>query len=179
MDDVIRKLTAEQAFEVVLRLHRHGGKIREAVVTEAMGVLTEIDLNEIADTVLFALEAIDAEDCWNRSGRSGYGYTSPDEAAIELIEGELRPFLDQIDRYHDLGMADQEAICCMGVTLGCYRFEQEAKTEFRGWSVDIPGDIVHLLLEKWQKRTRRRARINTMRTFVREHCPRWAKRLRV
>ena len=70
MDDVIRKLTAEQAFEVVLRLHRHGGKLREAVVTEAMSVLTEIDLNEIADTVLFALEAIDAEDCGNRSGRS-------------------------------------------------------------------------------------------------------------
>ena len=66
----------------------------------------------------------------------------------------------------------------MGVMLGCYRFEQEAKTEFRGWSVDIPGDIVHLLLEKWQKRTRRRARINTMRTFVREHCPQWAKLLR-
>jgi hypothetical protein len=132
------------------------------VVIEAMGVLTEIDLNEIADTVLFALEAIDAEDCWNRSGRSRYGYTSPDEAAIGLIEGELRPFLDQIDRYQDLGMADQEAICCMGVMLECYRFEQEAKTEFREWSVDIPGDIVHLLLEKWQKRTRRRARINTM-----------------
>src|SRR5262249_43831531 len=76
MDDVIRKLTAEQAFEVVLRLHRKGGEIREAAVTEATSVLTEIDLDEISDEVLFALDAIDVEDCWNRSGRSRYDDTS-------------------------------------------------------------------------------------------------------
>ena len=46
-------------------------------------------------------------------------------------------------------------------------------------SVDIPGDIARLLLENWQKRTQQKARINAMRTFVREHCPQWAKRLRV
>ena len=179
MDDVIRKLTAEQAFEVVLRLHRQGGKIREAVVTEAMSVLSEIDLDEIAEAVLFALDAIDVEDCWNRSGRSRHGYTSPDEAATELIEGELRPFLEQFDRYHDLDMADHEATYCMGVMLGCYRFEKESKSEFREWSVDIPVDIAHLLLKKWQKRTRQKARINTMHKFVRERCPQWAKWLRV
>jgi hypothetical protein len=63
MDNVIRKLTAEQAFEVFLRLHRQGGKIRKAVVAEAMSVLTEIDSNEIGEEVLFALDAIDVEDC--------------------------------------------------------------------------------------------------------------------
>jgi hypothetical protein len=179
MDDVIRKLTAEQAFEVVLRLHRRGGKIRKAVAAEAMSVLTEIDLNEIGEEVLFALDGIDVEDCWNRSGRSRYGYTSPDEAAGKLIEGALRPFLEQFDRYHDLDMADQEASYCMGVMLGCYRFEQESKSEFRQWSVDILCDIPHLLVKKWQKRTRQKARINTMRKFVRERCPQWAKWLSV
>jgi hypothetical protein len=79
MDDLIRKLTAEQALEVVLRLHRKRGEIRDVVVTEAMSVLaeSEIELDEIADQVFVALDAIDVEDCWDRSGRSRDGYTSP------------------------------------------------------------------------------------------------------
>jgi hypothetical protein len=36
MDDVISKLTAEQALKIVERLGRKGGKTREAVLTEAM-----------------------------------------------------------------------------------------------------------------------------------------------
>jgi hypothetical protein len=108
MDDVVRKLTAKQALEVVLRLHRKGGT-RDAVVTEAMDVLAEIELDDVAEDVFVALDAIDVEDCWARSGPSRDVYRSPDEAAAELVEEELRPFLEQIERYHDLGMADQEA----------------------------------------------------------------------
>ncbi len=40
MDDVISKLTAAKALKIVERLGRKGGKIREAVLTEAMNVLT-------------------------------------------------------------------------------------------------------------------------------------------
>jgi hypothetical protein len=40
MDDVISKLTAAQALKIVERR----GKIREAVLTEAMNVLAEIDV---------------------------------------------------------------------------------------------------------------------------------------
>jgi hypothetical protein len=43
----------------------------------------------------------------NRSGRSRDGYTSPDEAAAEMIEAELQPFCDQFERYQELGMAEQ------------------------------------------------------------------------
>jgi hypothetical protein len=37
-DDVISRLTAEQASKIVQRLTRNGGKIREAVLTEAMNI---------------------------------------------------------------------------------------------------------------------------------------------
>ena len=63
MDDVISKLTAAQALKIVERLDRKGGKIREAVLTEAMNVLTEIDVDETADDVVAALESIDVQDC--------------------------------------------------------------------------------------------------------------------
>jgi hypothetical protein len=43
MDDAASKLTPEQALIIVERLIQKGGKIREAVVAEAISFLTEID----------------------------------------------------------------------------------------------------------------------------------------
>ena len=63
-----------------------------------------VDLNETADEVFRALDSIDVQDCWARSGKSRYGYTEPSEAAVELVEEELRPFYDQAARYQELGM---------------------------------------------------------------------------
>ena len=143
-----------------------------------MSVLAEIELDEIADELFVALDAINVENCWGRSGRSRDGYTSPDEAAAELVEEELRPFFEQIERYHDLGMADQEASYCMGVIFGCYRYGRESKSEFREWCVDLPGEFAHVLLDKWQKRTGPKDCINRVHKFVREHCPQWTKWLR-
>ena len=110
MDDVISKLTPAQALKIVERLGRKGGKIREAVLTEAMNVLTEIDVDETADEVVAALESIDVQDCWDRSGNSRDGYTSPDEAAAEIIEEELQPFFDQVERYHEMGRSKKRLI---------------------------------------------------------------------
>jgi len=178
MDDVINKLTAEQALKIVKRLGRKGGKLREAVLTETMNVLTEIDLDETADEVVAVLESIDVQDCWDRSGSSRYGYTSPDEAATEIIEEELQPFIDQVDRYHEMGLPAQEAVYCMGVVLGMYRYERESESEFKQWCEDIPAEYGGLLLDKWRERNPDGASINAMHEFIRTRCPEWAKWLK-
>ncbi|MGH9427985.1 MAG: hypothetical protein ACRD2L_17005, partial [Terriglobia bacterium] len=79
MNDMIEKLTAEQALKVLTRLSEKEGEIGEAVFTEAMKVLSEINLDGTADSVFFVLDSIDVQDCWDRSGSSLNGYTSPDE----------------------------------------------------------------------------------------------------
>jgi hypothetical protein len=177
MDDVISKLTAEQALKIVERLGRKGGDIQEAVRTEAMNVLTEINLDETAEEVLLILDSIDVQDCWDRSGSSHDGYTSPDEVAAEIIEQELQPFSDQVERYHELGMPEQEAAYCMGVILGIYRYERESKSEFREWSADIPVECGGFLLDKWRKRNQDKSSIHAMHEFIRGRCAEWSKRL--
>jgi hypothetical protein len=178
MDEVVSKVTPEQALKIVERLSQKGGKIRQAVVAEAISILTEIDLDETADEVFVALDSIDVQDCWDRSGGSRDGYTSPDEAAAQIIDEELQPFLGQVERYNELGMFEQEAACCAGVILGIYRYERESKSEFRAWSADVSSECAGLLLDNWQKRTREGARINAMHNFVRERCPEWARWLK-
>lgn len=51
---------------------------------------------------------VEVHDCWDRAGSSRDGCTSPDEAAVELMEEELQPCFDQMKRYHDLGMRKQK-----------------------------------------------------------------------
>lgn len=177
MHDVIKKLTADQALEVVMRLSDKGGKIREAVLTEARKVLSEVDLDETADEVFFVLDSIDVQDCWNRAGRSRDGYTSPDEAAVELMEEELQPFFEQAGRYHELGMIEEEATYCMGVILGIYRYEHESKSEFKQWSVDIPIECAGHLLGEWRHRGRGPASTEAMEEFIEQRCPKWARYL--
>ena len=66
MHHVIKKLTPEQALEVVVRLSDKGGAIRNAVFAEARNVLSEIDLDEITNEVFFILDSVDVQDCGDR-----------------------------------------------------------------------------------------------------------------
>jgi hypothetical protein len=178
MTDVIGKLTAEQALEIVERLARKGGDIREAIVAEAMKVLTQFSLDDVVEKVFDALDLIDVQDCWDKSGGSRNGYTSPDEAALDIIEEELQPFFDQVERYHELGMIEREATYCMAVILGVYRFEHESKSEFKKLAEDIPAECAGNLFEEWRTRNPAQAGIDAMHAFIRERCPKWASWLR-
>lgn len=173
MADVVSMLTAEQALTIIGRLCRTGGTLRDAVIAEAMSVLTEIDVDTTADEVFAALNSIDVQDCWDRSGRSRDGYTSPDEAAAEIIEEELQPYFDQIERYGVLAMPEQELAYCMGVLLGIYRYSKESTSEFSKWSEDIPAECAGFLLDRWRERQKGEAAIGAMEAFIRARCPEW------
>jgi hypothetical protein len=176
-NDVIDKLTPQQALEILKRLSQNEGKIREAVHAEARTLLQAVDLDETADEVFFALESIDVEDCWDRSGSSRYGYTEPSEAAVELVEEELQPFYDQAARFHELKMAEQEMTYCMGVILGIYRYEHESKSQFREWAEDIPIECAGYLLTIWRERNPKAVDAEAVEKFIRQRCPKWAENL--
>jgi len=177
MDDVIKKLTAEQAFEVVKRLSEKGGQIREVVLLEVKNLLMAVDVDETAGEVFCVLDSIDVQDCWDRSGSSRHGYTEPSEVAVELVEEELQPFYDQAKTYRELGMPEQETTYCMGVILGIYRYEHESKSEFRKWCVDVPLECAGYLLDIWRERNEGTASAEAMDEFIRHRCPKWAKYL--
>jgi hypothetical protein len=175
MNDVTGKITSEQALLVVERLCRKGGAIRDAIIAEAISLLSEFSLDEIADEVFDALDLIDIQDCWDLAGASHDGsYTSPVDAAVDVVEEELQPFFDQVERYHDLGLTEQEATYCRGVLAGIYRFEQESQAEIKGLAEDLPREYAGTLLDDWRKRNTDKAGVEAMEGFVRERCPKWA-----
>ena len=174
MDDVIKKLTAEQALEVVKRLSEKEGEIGEALLAEARNLLMAVNVENTAHEVFFVLDSIDVEECWKRSGSSRHGYTEPSEAAVELVEEELQPFYDQAKRYQELGMPEQETTYCMGVILGTYRYEHESKSAFREWCEDVPIECAGYLLDMWRERHQGTASAEAMNEFIQHRCPKWA-----
>lgn len=66
-----------------------------------------------------------------------------------MIEDELKPFIDQIWTYLQQGMEHEAKICCMGVLLGIYRYDQESTSEFKDWAADIPNNCFDGLLEDY------------------------------
>ena len=173
----INKLTPEQALEVVMRLIDKGSAIRDAVTTEARNVLSEIDVDKVADDVFFSLDSIDVQECWDRAGKSRDGYTSPDEAAFELIEERLQPFVDQGRRYQELAMTDEQATYFRGMILGIYRFEHETESEFLEWAVDMPLEFAGALLKEWREGGKDSNSAAPMKGFIRDRCPNWARHL--
>jgi hypothetical protein len=174
MNDVTGKLTPEQALEIVERLCRKGGDVRDAIVAEAISLLSEFSLEDIADEVFDALDLIDIQDCWDLAGGAKKGTPPPSEAAADIIEEELQPFFDQVERYHELGMCEQEATYCKGVLLGIYRFEQESASEIKPLAADLPVDCATSLVDQWRLRNPDKAGVAAMEAFIREKCRKWA-----
>ena len=175
MGDILAQLTPEQALEVVRRLYKRDKNIRQAIMEEAKSVLEAIDVDETAEEVFFMLDSIDVQDLWDRSGAGRDGYSSPGEEAVEMMEEELAPFFEQVRRYQQLRMFPQAQTYCMGVLLGIYRFDQESKSEFREWAVDIPLECFGYLLDEWRKGCESSTAGTEMDEFVKNSCPNWAK----
>lgn len=175
MKNLLSQLTGEQAIDVLQRLAVKKGAVAEAVLVEAKHVLAAVDVEEVANEVFGQLDGIPVQNCWDRAGSHQDGYTDPDEAAEQLIEEELQPFVAQIERYHAMGMAKQDLETCMGVVLGIYRYEKESDSEFKDWCVDMPAECAGCLLDEWRKRNRAASATTAMDAFIRQRCPNWAK----
>ena len=174
MTELISNLTGEQAIDVLCRLTKEGGAISEAILDEAKRMLSVVDIDEIADLLFSQLDMIDVQDCWDRSAATRHGYTSPDEAATELIEEELQRFHDQIKCYRELGMDEQERDYGIGTVLGLYRYEQESKSEFKDWCADIPFYSAKSILQELRKQNGIPSASATLNAFLQQHCPKWA-----
>ena len=177
MNELLSKLTGTQALQVLKGMASDDDRLARKIEIEAKRVLAAVDIDRVSEDVFCTLDMIDVQDCWDRAGSRRDGYTSPDEAAVELMEEELQPFVDQAKRYHELDMLRQERDYCEGVILGLYRYEKESKSEFRNWSEDLPLDSAGWLRDEWRERNADKAMRDTMDEFIRERCPEWARNL--
>lgn len=107
-------------------------------------------MDGLAARVERAILDIDMEGLGARGGRTIGGFVEPAEAAWELLDEALQPFLDDLKRSIELGLESQAVEQCKGIVLGLYRSDQKASTDqVLEWAPDFPlegaCEVVHLL----------------------------------
>lgn len=167
-------LTGVEALEILRRLWRRGGGIREEIRVEMEAILTGVVVEHVMDAVLADLDGIAVEELWDRSGPSAFGYTEPVEETWAMIQETLVPYVRDLERYLRLGRSEESLRYCVGLLEGIYAFGTESDTEFRSWAPDDPEHAFHWVLDKWTKVVSDRELRERMGQELRGRCPKWA-----
>lgn len=132
-------------------------------------------MESVAGKVVAALESLEVEDVWDRSGSNRYGYVEPSEAAGEMFEEAIQPFRDEVDQCRRLSGAGEADVVCRGILKGLYDFEEESSSEFKEWAADAPGECFGSVLDDWKKLFGQRRPVDRMTEFLETHCAKWAE----
>jgi hypothetical protein len=109
---------AEHAL-VLRRLVQTHPELVAEVEEVATAVLAEVERSEVAGEVACAVESVSTADVGARSGRQrGRGYVDPSEAAWELLEAAVDPFVARLRRLADAGLRGAATEVGAGILLG-------------------------------------------------------------
>ncbi len=166
-----------------LLLERHSELAKE-VEALAKSVLGDVSIEEIADEVEHALRSLDLDDLNTRAGRKASGYVEPTQAAWDLVEEEVTPFLDDIKRRAESGQFDSALATCVGVVLGLYRLRNSDRDPFLGWAADSPDEMageavvtLRTALRGSKRQKGARQTSATLPAIFRDTAPDWADML--
>jgi hypothetical protein len=95
--------------------------LRDLAETHAVWLLSTEDRAAVTDAVAGTLRGLDIEELNVRAGyRPGRGYVHPVEAADEIMDEALEPFMRDLERRAALGMTTAAAELAVGILLGLY-----------------------------------------------------------
>ncbi len=156
---------------VLERLAAQDAKFEEAIEAAARELMSNVDSEEVAAEVREALELLQPEDVWDRSGRKRHGYVQPGEAAWEIFEEAMQPFRTQLKKRLELAIGQVADSYCLGILKGTYDFKKLSTSEFKDWALDAPAEYFCIFLEEWEAHRKGRAPLTKMRRFIEKHCP--------
>jgi hypothetical protein len=177
---VLDRLESAEAASVLKMLLERHSELRSEAEAIARGLLTEISPFSVADDVENAVLQFDYDDLNSRAGSHSWGYVEPSEAAQELLDEAVEPFVSDMKRYLEMKLEAPARQFCHGIVLGLYRV-RDSGNDILGWAPDFPGETAANVLEVWSERgaaegggapAKKRGR-RLSAAFVREHMSDW------
>jgi hypothetical protein len=105
---------SEQALILTGLLHGDPA-LRTRAEDAARQLLGSVDITAISDLIVEALLRLDTEDLANRAGPRRHGYVEPTDAAWQLLEETIEPWIEDLRRRASLGL--HEATVDLGTAL--------------------------------------------------------------
>jgi len=174
---MINQLSPQDALAVLKTLARDDEQLAARIAEIATAQLSDIDPEEVAFGLYEELELLEVEEVWDRAGPSHHGYVDPAEAADQMIDEVIAPYLEELKKYQALGMNAQANRMSMGLLLGLYRFEDESTSKFKEWEPDAAGVFAEVAVDAWKAGDPSRADVKALRTFIKDELSGWGARL--
>jgi hypothetical protein len=175
--EIIEHLSPNDALTILKTLARDDEHLAARIAEIATACLSGVDPEDIAAVLYDELDALEVEEVWDRAGPTRHGYVDPGEAADQMIEEVIEPYLEELRKYHALDMNTEANRMCMGLLLGLYRFEDESTSEFKNWAPDAPGEFAWAVVKAWRAGMPSRADVKAVKAFIEDELCGWGARL--
>ena len=175
--ETIDHLSLTDALSILRALADSDEGLAARIAEMAMSHLSGVDPEEVAAVLYDELDTLEVEEVWDRAGRTRHGYIEPGEAADQMIEEVLDPFLEELTKYQKIGMNTEANRMCMGLLMGLYRFKRESMSEFKDWAPDAPIIFAEAVVDAWKEGLPSRADNAAVKAFVEEELGGWGVRL--
>ena len=175
--EIIDHLSPADVLTILRNLADSDPVIARRIAELALEQLSDVDPEEMAADVYDALDSLEVEEVWDRAGSTRYGYVEPGEAADQMVEEVLNPFLEVMARYHKMGMNAEANRMCMGLLLGLYRFKHESTIEFKDWAPDAPFVFAEAVVDAWKAGSPNQADMAAVKEFIEDELGGWGANL--
>jgi hypothetical protein len=169
----LKRLQPSEAQEVLDSLLKAHPELRKEAEGVARSLIAEVSFEEVAEQVEWALAHLGLDDLGDRAGKHSWGYVGPTEAAWELLQEAIDPFIAELDRQLELGLWRQALETCKGLVLGLYEVRNKQSDGCLGWAPDFAGETAAEALKKWLGGQSGRKKVSFPSSFVDEHVPKW------
>jgi len=151
MKKFMQSLSAGEATRVLKDLPGSGPALMESAYDAAIRVAGDVNADAIMTRVFSRLDNLGVDGLSGRAGRARYGYAGPSDAAWELFEEALDPFIDEMKRSQKRALPAAAKAHCIGILRRLWRYDEEPASDFAGWVEDAPGEFVDSVIEEWKK----------------------------
>ncbi len=175
--DGLEPAEAAQVLRALLARHPELFSEAEEISRSTLG---DVPFESIAAQVADSVGQVDPDDFESRAGSHSWGYTEPSEAAWELLEEAVEPFVEDMQRHLAMGLDEAALEICKGIVLGLYQCRHASGDDVLGWAEDFPAEAAGNALSAWmgdgKPASGRRPgsdRALLFRAFANEHVPEW------
>ena len=177
--EILARLEPQESSVVLASLLAKHPMLADEAELIARAVVASVEAGTVAEEVEQAVMGVDMEEMGAHSGRKSWGYVEPTDAAWELLEDTLEPFLVQMKRLVELGLENAAGVYCEGMVLGLYRCRGSHEDLALAWAQDFPlegaGNAVSALRRACGGGSRRGWRPSA--AFF-DQVPEWSDRLK-
>jgi len=86
-----------------------------------------------------------------RAGRTRHGYVEPGQAAWDLFEEALAPFIDEMAKNHKRALPAVAKFFCIGIIIGLQMYKKGSSSGLSDWLQDAPGEYLDTVFDEWKK----------------------------